>query len=333
MPLSASIRTVESHTEGMPTRIVVDGAPSIAGDSMRERRIWAAENLNGFRNMLMREPRGHPAMFGAVLLPATRPDADFGVLFMSASGFLPMCGHATMGVATVVVEEGMVEATEPVTEVRLEVPTGLAVAKVSVLAGKVGPVTITGVRSFVTVREAVIEVADIGSVAVDVAYGGNFYAIVDTARLGVPLEFDHRERLTSIGLAVLDAVRAQLPIEHPTDPAVGELKAVLLARAAGTAGPARNMVVKEPRYFDRSPCGTGTSARMALLHSRGELSLDEPFMHESLLGTRFQGRLVGTTQVGPIPAVIPEITGRAWITGSAEYTLDPDDPFPAGFAT
>jgi proline racemase len=328
---SDPVRTVESHTEGMPTRVVLGGLPVIPGHGMPQRLAWARSHLDDLRKALVREPRGHAAMFGAILMPATRPDADVGVLYMSASGFLPMCGHGTIGVATVLVARALVAITEPTTEVRLDTPAGLVVARVSVYHGRPVHVTFTNVASFVAARDVPVEVPGYGTQMIDIAYGGNFYAIVEAEHLGVRLHTDDRERLTDLGLTVIRAVREQVAITHPARPGQAELRAAVLAEAAGPTQPARNLMVKEPRYFDRSPCGTGTSARMALLHARGQLAIGQEFVHESILGTRFQGRLTGITTVGALPAVIPEITGRAWITGTSEFSLDPSDPFPAGF--
>jgi proline racemase len=328
----AVIKTIETHTEGMPTRIVVDGAPEMSGATMRDRRAWAADHLNGLRTFLMYEPRGHAAMFGAVLMPTTRADAHFGVLYMSASGFLPMCGHGTIGVATILVERGLVDISEPVTEVRLDTPAGLVVAEVRVEAGKVRDVTFTNVPSFVIASGAKVEIPGVGIVDVDVTYGGNFYVILNVTRVGRRVRLGELEELTDLGLALIAATRESVTVMHPTDPNVGPLRAAILAEPGTDDCPARNLMVKEPRYFDRSPCGTGTSARMALAFQNGQLGLHEPFVHESILGTRFEGRLTGVTRVGHLTAVIPRITGRAWVTGTSEFTLDASDPFPAGFS-
>lgn len=331
MSASQLIRTVESHTEGMPTRIVVEGAAVVPGDSMHARLQWAEEHMNDMREFLMNEPRGHAAMFGAIVMPAIRQDADHGILFMSASGFLPMCGHGTIGVATVLVEKGLVKVSEPITEVRLDTPAGLVVAQVRVNAGRVIDVTFANVPSFVTESNARVEIPGVGSVLVDVAYGGNFYAILDITQIKRDLVLSDIEGLMDLGLAVIDAVRKQVPIKYPTDPTNVRLRAAILAKPASKDAPAKNLMVKEPRYFDRSPCGTGTSARMAVAYHAGKLALNESFIHESILGTRFEGRLVEVTKVGQVSAVVPQIKGRAWITGAAEFTLDPSDPFPAGF--
>lgn len=332
MSLNTAIHTVESHTEGMPTRIVIEGAPVVPGITMGERLAWAELHLQDLRKFLMQEPRGHAAMFGAILMPPTQPHADIGVLFMSASGFLPMCGHGTIGIATVLVERGMVAVTEPVTEVRLDTPAGPVLARVVVEAGRALNVSFTNVASFVVARDAPVDVPGLGLVPIDVAYGGNFYAILDLSRLGIELVLPDLERLTELGLAVIDATRRQVPFTHPIDPALTQLRAAILASPPTDGRPARNLMVKEARYFDRSPCGTGTSARMALLHGRGALRLNETFVHESILGTRFEGHLVAETEVGGISAVVPRITGRAWITGTCNFLLAPGDPFPTGFA-
>jgi proline racemase len=328
---SSIIQTVESHTGGMPTRIVIGGAPTVPGKSMVERFAWADDHLHDLREFLMNEPRGHAAMFGALLMPPTRDDADFGVLYMSASGFLPMCGHGTIGLATVIVERCMVPVTEPLTEVRLDTPAGLVVASVEVNAGRATDVTFKNVPSFVIARNESVVIPDLGSVSVDVAFGGNFYVILDVTQLGKLLQPADLRCLTDLGLAVIEATRNSVAIKHPTDPAMTQLRAAILSTPSSASQPARNLMVKEPGYFDRSPCGTGTCARMALAHHAGQLELGQTFVHESILGTRFEGRLLEKTMVGDTPAVIPEIKGRAWITGAAQFTLEGTDPFPRGF--
>jgi proline racemase len=316
----------------MPTRVVTGGVGTIPGDTMAARRAYAISHLDQLRTLLMDEPRGHAAMSGAVLQPPTRPDADAGVLFIEVSGFLPMCGHGTIGVATVLVETGMVPARAPVTPVRLDTPAGLVVAEVAVRAdGAATGVTIRNVASFPVTRDGTVEVAGLGPVRYDLAYGGNFYAIVELAELGLPFDRSAGRRLLDAGQAIMAAVNAAGPPVHPTDPDVSGCHGVYLAAPGSDARHSRHAMVIEPGWFDRSPCGTGTSARMAQLWGRGELPLDTDFENESFLGTRFTGRLVGEATVAGRPAVVPAVTGRAWITGTAQYLLDPEDPFPAGF--
>ncbi|NDU76369.1 proline racemase [Actinomadura sp. DSM 109109] len=331
MRSARSITAVDSHTEGMPTRVVTGGVAPIPGATMAERRRHAVEHLDGLRRFLMDEPRGHPAMSGALLQPPTRPDADWGVVYIEVSGFLPMCGHGTIGVATVLVETGMVEVTEPETVVRLDTPAGLVEARVAVRDGAAEHVTLRNVASFALRRDAVVAVPGLGDVRYDMAYGGNFYAITDLEPLGLPFDRSRKQDILRAGLAIMEAIDATDRPVHPADPLIGGCRHVQFLAPGSDARHSRNAMAIHPGWFDRSPCGTGTSARMAQLHARGELPLRTEFVNESFIGTRFTGRLVGTAEAGGLPAVIPEFTGRAWITGTATYLLDPADPFPEGF--
>ncbi|MGI5414362.1 proline racemase family protein [Actinomadura luteofluorescens] len=331
MRSARSISAVDSHTEGMPTRVVTGGVAPIPGATMAERRRHAVEHLDGLRRFLVDEPRGHPAMSGALLQPPTRPDADWGVVYVEVSGFLPMCGHGTIGVATVLVETGMVEVTEPETIVRLDTPAGLVEARVAVRDGVAEHVTLRNVASFALRQDAVVTVPGLGDVRYDLAYGGNFYAITDLEPLGLPFDRARKEDILRAGLAIMEAINGTDRPVHPADPLIGGCKHVQFLAPGSDAERSRNAMAIHPGWFDRSPCGTGTSARMAQLHARGELPLHTEFVNESFIGTRFTGRLVGTAEAGGLPAVIPEFTGRAWITGTATYLLDPADPFPEGF--
>jgi len=298
---------------------------------MQERRLYFERNLDDLRLLLMREPRGHSAMSGAFLQPPTRPDADWGVLFVEVSGLLPMCGHGTIGVATVLVECGMVAVTEPDTIIRLDTPAGLVEASVTVRDGRAERVSLRNVPAFVVGLDAEVEVDGFGTVRYDMAFGGNFYAVVDLEELGLPFDREAKDRLLAAGLSIMDAINESNPPVHPERPDIHDCHHVYLKAPGSTAQYSRHAMAIHPGWFDRSPCGTGTSARMAALHARGELALDTDFINESFIGTTFTGRLVGETTVGGLPAVIPTITGRAWVTGMGQYLLDPDDPFPAGF--
>ncbi|MEV5969457.1 proline racemase family protein [Streptomyces sp. NPDC051921] len=323
---------VDSHTEGMPTRVITGGVGVIPGATMAEKRLHFLEHLDHLRTLLMYEPRGHAAMSGAILQPPTRPDADYGVLFIEVSGLLPMCGHGTIGVATVLVETGMVPVTEPVTRVRLDTPAGLVGVDVRVEDGAAVAVTLTNVPAFSVGLDLKAEVPGHGTVTYDLAYGGNFYAFVELDSLGLPFDRARKEDLLAAGLALMDVINhgPDRPV-HPEDPAQGGVKHVYLAAPGSDARRSRHAMAIHPGWFDRSPCGTGTSARMAQLHARGLLPLDTDFVNESFIGTEFTGRLIAETTVAGRPAVVPTVTGRAWITGTAQYFLDPDDPFPAGF--
>jgi proline racemase len=325
------IQAVDSHTEGMPTRVVTGGVGRIPGATMNDRRLHAMAHLDGLRGLLMNEPRGHAAMSGALLQPPARADADWGVVFVEASGFLPMCGHGTIGVATVLVETGMVDVVEPVTEIRLDVPAGLVVARVAVEAGRAVAVTIENVASFVERLDETIEVPGFGAVPYSVAFGGNFYALVRLDDVGLPFDRARQDDLLRAGLAIMDAINEHAPPRHPEIAGADHVHHVEFIAPGSDAVRSRHAMAIHPGWFDRSPCGTGTSARMAELHARGELALGTDFVNESFIGTAFTGRLLRETEVGGVAAVIPTITGRAWVTGMGQYFLDEDDPFPEGF--
>jgi len=329
------IHTVESHTEGMPTRVVVGGVGVIPGETMFERRRHFMAHQDGLRRLLMTEPRGHSAMSGAILQPPTRPDADVGVLYIEVSGCLPMCGHGTMGVVTVLVETGMVEVTEPVTTIRLDTPAGLVIAEVQVSGGAARAVTLTNVPSFLLERDATVEVKGFGEVRYDMAFGGNFYAILPLADLGIPFERARKQEILDAGLAVMASINDQRRPVHPDTPEIAVCHHVQFVAPGSTAEHSRHAMAIHPGWFDRSPCGTGTSARVAQLVAQGELAMDTDFVNESFIGTRFIGRAIEQTTVGQGPttldAIVPTITGRAWVTGTAQYHLDPTDPFPEGF--
>lgn len=323
---------VDSHTEGMPTRVITGGVGVIPGETMAQRRRHLLAHLDHLRTLLMYEPRGHSAMSGAILQPPTRADADFGVLFIEVSGCLPMCGHGTIGVATVLVETGMVAVSAPVTTVRLDTPAGLVTAEVAVRGdGAATAVTIRNVPSFPVTLDGRVPVPGLGEVRYDLAYGGNFYALVSLDELGLPFDRAAAPRLVEAGLSIMDAINGTAKPVHPVDPEIAGCHHVYLAAPGSDERHSRHAMAIHPGWFDRSPCGTGTSARMAQLWARGLLPLGRDFVNESFIGTRFVGRLVGETEVGGVRAVLPTITGRAWITGTAQYLLDPEDPFPAGF--
>jgi proline racemase len=316
----------------MPTRVVTGGVGPIPGATMLERKLHFEAEMDELRLLLMREPRGHSAMSGAILQPPTREDADWGVLFIEVSGCLPMCGHGTIGVATVLVETGMVEVREPETVVVLDTPAGPVEARVAVEGGRARSVTLRNVPSFLLARDRSVSVDGLGEVVYDMAYGGNFYALLPATAAGLDVDPAQADALIGRGLAIMAAInRTDAPV-HPEDPRIAGCRHVIFHGPGGEGAAARNATAIEPGWLDRSPCGTGTSARMAQLNARGELALGEDFVNESVIGTRFTGRLVEETTVGGLPAVVPEVTGRAWITGMGQYLLDAEDPFPAGFA-
>jgi proline racemase len=323
---------VDSHTEGMPTRVITGGIGPIPGDSMLERKLHFEQHMDELRLLLMREPRGHGAMSGAILQPPLHEDADWGVVFIEVSGCLPMCGHGTIGVASVLVETGMVEVREPVTLVRLDTPAGLVEARVSVEGGRARGVSLRNVPSFLLARDRRIAVNG-HELTYDMAFGGNFYALLPASEAGLEVDPASAPELIDRGLEIMAAIDAAERPVHPADERIAGCRHVVFT-APGQDGPRsqRSATSIHPGWLDRSPCGTGTSAKLAQLHARGELGVGEEFVNRSLIGTRFGGRIVEETEVAGHPAVVPEISGRAWITAMGQYLLDPEDPFPAGFA-
>ena len=323
---------VDSHTEGMPTRVITGGIGPIPGASMLERKLHFEEQMDDLRLLLMREPRGHGAMSGAILQPPLRDDADWGVVFIEVSGCLPMCGHGTIGVATVLVETGMVEVREPETVVRLDTPAGLVEARVTVDGGRARSVSLRNVPSFLLARERSVTLNG-RALTYDMAFGGNFYAILPADSAGLEVDPARADELIATGLDIMAAINGSERPVHPADERISGCRHVVFT-APGEDGrrSQRSATSIHPGWLDRSPCGTGTSARLAQLHARGELGMGEEFVNRSVIGTRFAGRIVEETEVAGVPAVVPEISGRAWITGMGQYMLDPEDPFPAGFA-
>src|SRR5690348_2071808 len=300
------LHAVDSHTEGMPTRVITGGIGTIPGATMNERRLYFREHRDDIKRLLMNDPRGHSAMSGAILQPPTRPDCDWGVVYIEVSGYLPMCGHGTIGVATVLVETGMVEVTEPVTTVRLDTPAGLVVAEVAVEDGAATAVTIRNVPSYSHVLDACVEVPGFGPVRYDLAYGGNFYAMVELADLGLPFDRAEKQRLLDAGLAIMTAINGHDRPVHRDSPEISGCHHVALLAPGSDARHSRHAMAIHPGWFDRSPCGTGTSARMAQLHARGVLPLHADFVNESFIGTRFVGRLVDEVALGDgTVAVVP----------------------------
>jgi len=333
MHFEKMITAVDSHTEGMPTRVVTSGFNSIPGRTMFEKKKYVEEHLDHLRTLLMFEPRGHGSMSGSILLPPTNPAADLGIVFIEVSGCLPMCGHGTIGTCTVAIETGLVKMTEPITLLKLDTPAGLVSAEAKVEDGRVKSVKIWNVPSFLYRKDVEVKVNGFGEVKLDIAFGGNFYSILPAENVGLALDKRNSQALIDCGMKIMKAVQQQFPLAHPLNPAINEIKHTMFTGPPKTKGAdAKNTVVLYPGTLDRSPCGTGTSARMAQLYARGELTLNTDFVHESIIGSLFTGRLEKQEQLtAEISAVVPTIEGRAWITGFQQFVLDPEDPFPAGF--
>jgi proline racemase len=325
------IQTVDSHTEGNSTRVIVGGTPMPPGRTLLDKRDWLWRHDDGLRRMLNFEPRGHGMMCSVLLLPPLVDDADFSIVIMEQDEYVPMCGHCVIGVATTVVATGMVRVAEPITPVRLETPAGLVRCEVEVQDGRIGPASFVNVESFLLHDRARLQVAGLGELVVDVAYGGDFYAFVDADRLGIELDAHNDAAMVDAANRIIPAVNRQLAIRHPLRPDINRCYQTLFTSARTTAGDLKQAIIAPPGSLDRSPCGTGTCARVALLHSRGELALGETRWFEGPIGTAFRGTAVAARSADGITFVRPKVTGRAYLTGFHQFVLDPDDPLPTGF--
>jgi proline racemase len=338
-----TLATVEVHAEGEACRVVLDGDRWVEGETIEERFAYCREHLDGLRRLMLHEPRGAPALCGVLVLPPSRPEADLGIVVVESAGFTPMSGSNTMCAVTALLETGVLAKQEPVTEVVIETAVGTVRAEAAVVDGRVRHVTVHNVPAYVVELGRVLDVPGLGEVTADVVFGGQFFVQVRAPELGLDITPDNARALVDAGARIKRAAARQLDLQHPTHPDIRGIDLVMFLGPARSEGAdAQNTVVltgsrltDDPSTWtgalDRSPCGTGTCGRMAALHARGELAIDAPFVHESVIGTRFVGRLTGTTTVGGRPAVLPTITGRAWVTGRSEWTLDPTDPFPTGF--
>ncbi len=332
MKFKRVLSAVDTHAGGSPERVVVGGLPPIPGETMLEKARYVRGNLDHLRTLLVHEPRGHGNMYASLIVPPTVEDADVGVLYLEVGGYPTMCGHGTIAICTVLVETGVVEAREPETEITLDTPAGLVGAKVAVKDGEAESVTIRNVPSFLYKADIEVKVPGLGRVALDIAYGGNFCAILPAESVGLEVVPEAALDLIACGTEIWKAVNEQVEVQHPIEPGINCVNYVqFYAPATHRRATVKNAVIAPPTSLDRSPCGTGTSARMAALYARGKLGLHEEFVHESIIGSLFTGRLVAETRVGDFAAVIPTITGSAHITGLHQFMLDPRDPFPAGF--
>lgn len=322
---------IDGHTCGNPVRVVIGGSvPQLAGATMFERRQDFLAHHDWIRTSLMFEPRGHDMMSGSILYPPTRADCDVGILFIETSGCLPMCGHGTIGTVTTIIEHGLVTPRTPGL-LRLDTPAGVVEARYVQNGPFVESVRITNVPSFLLGRGYAVDVEGLGTLTVDVAYGGNFYAIVEPqADYGDLDDLQPSEVIRFSGL-LRKAFNERHRIVHPENPALDRLTHVLWTGAPRHGGTARNAVFYGDKAIDRSPCGTGTSARMAQLAATGRLTEGEDFVHESIIGSTFTGRIEGRTRVGPCEAIIPSIEGWARVTGLNTIVVDDRDPYWQGF--
>jgi proline racemase len=342
--LGSTIEAVDAHAAGEAGRVIVGGVGDVPGHTMFDKMSWLRANRDDIRLRMLREPRGYPAANCNLILPSNHPDADAGYVIMEQVEYPGMSGTNTMCVVTVLLETGMLPMREPVTELILEAPAGLIRVTAECRDGKVASVTFRNVPAFATHIGANVEVPQLGTVVVDVAYGGMFYAIADAERFGLRLTPDEGADIVRITEMIKAAAADQLPVVHPDQPGFAGITIGQLSGPPHDPANSRRNVVTvstgtldwdKPSTWkgaiDRSPCGTGTSAKMATLYAKGELTVGEAFRHEGILGTVFTGRLVEEATIGEYRAAVPTITGQAWITGFASYVVDPTDPFPDGY--
>jgi proline racemase len=344
MRLARMIQAVDLHAAGEPGRVIVGGVLDVPGDTMFDKMQHLAQHGDGLRRLMLREPRGYPAANCNLVLPSNHPEADGGYVIMEHVEYPGMSGTNTICVVTALLETGMLPMHEPVTEIALEAPAGLIRVRATCAAGKVTGVTFRNVPAFATHLDTPVEVPQLGTVTVDVAYGGMFYVIADAEALGFRLTPDEGRDITRVTEMIKAAAREQLPVVHPEQPGFAGITIGQLSGPPHDPRNAwRNAVTVSTGDFDwdrpstwtgaidRSPCGTGTCAKMAVLHAKGRLKAGDEFRHEGILGTVFTGRVEEEARIGDRAAIVPSITGTAWITGFASYVVDPADPFPEGF--
>jgi len=326
------IRTIDVHAAGEPLRVIVDGLPPIPGATMLEKRRYARENLDVVRRRLMWEPRGHADMYGAIPTEPVADGSDCGVLFLHNEGFSTMCGHGIIGLTKVLLETGMVPASEGTSTIRIDTPAGLVVARAALKNGAVREVTFKNVPSFVYQRGIEVVLDGIGTTVCDIAFGGAYYAYCDATDLRLSLEPSQHDRLIEVGRLVKAAVLAQATIDDPADPDLGFLYGVIFTGPPEDAHHhSRHVCIFADGEVDRSPTGTGVSGRAALLYDAGKLPEGETIVIESILGTCFGVAVVGRGHVASYPAVIPDVSGEAYVTGTSSFFLDPGDPLGDGF--
>lgn len=332
MKIAKMFQTIDTHTVGQPTRTLVSGLPPIPGRTMEEKLLYMKEHCDWVRTLLMCEPRGSNIMSGAILTEPCTPGTDIGVLYMEVGCWMPMCGHDTIGVGTALVESGLVKVEEPYTYVKLDTAAGVVSLKIKVRDQVAESVTFLNAPAFVLLEDAEVETKEYGTVRLDMCYGGNFYGIIPAKAVGLAVRCENYKKLIEAGVRLRGYINEQLTIQHPEKPFINECTHIEFTD--DTDNPKadyKNAVIFPPGDVDRSPCGTGTSARCALLVRQGKLKMGQSFVNESLIGSLFSCRAVEETTIGGLPAIVPEVTGSAYLMGKSTFFLDPADPFPEGF--
>ncbi|MFT5342331.1 MAG: proline racemase [Paracoccaceae bacterium] len=336
MRMSRMITAVEAHAEGEPGRVITGGMPHMPGATVFEKMQWMQTHVDDVRLLMLREPRGMPALCCNVIVPPCDPRADAGFIIMEQTEYPPMSGSNTICVVTVLLETGIIPMIEPITELVLEAPAGLIAVTATCRDGKVTQVKFRNVPAFAVHLDAAIEVPGYGPAVVDVAWGGMFFVIAEAAQFGLDLLPENGAAIVRLSEALRAAAAEKLPVVHPENPAItgptiSQLTAPPITPGTDGRGAITVSTGAQSGILDRSPCGTGTCAKMAVLHAKGLLAVGQDFVNAGPLGTTFTGRIIDTTQVGPYPAIVPTLSGQAWIYGTSNYMVDPSDPFPQGF--
>lgn len=323
--------TIDTHTGGNPTRSLISGMPALEGETMSEKMLYMQKNYDWIRKFLMNEPRGHGVMSGVIITDPCHPDADLGVIYIETGGYLPMCGHDTIGVCTALVESQLIPVVEPFTQVTLDTPAGLVDVNIRVEKGIAKEVTFKNVPSFF-LKNVVIEDIEYGTVEVEVAYGGNFYGIIDARKLGLQLTVDNATKIINVGIRLRNAINAKEEIVHPEYPFIHGLTHMeFYTDPENPQAHLKNTVVVPPGGIDRSPCGTGTSAKVATLYKKGKLQLNEPFLYESIVGTIFTAQILEEVEAPGVQAIIPQVSGSAWVMGMHRFYYNEEDPLREGY--
>ena len=332
MNIKNTIQAIDTHTAGMSTRVIISGVPVLKGKTMMEKKNYFLSRYDHLRRACMLEPRGHENMFGAMITEPCDSSCDYGMLFMDAEGCLNMCGHGTIGVATALVELGMVPVMEPYTNIRLEAPAGPVDVTVKVENGRAVEVTFRNVPAFLYQEKTIVAVPQLGDVTVDISFGGSFFALVRKEELGIEeISADQLPTIVPKALELRKCINEQIVVRHPEVSIEGVELVEIYGPPKAADADVQNVVVFGHGEVDRSPCGTGTCAKIAALVKEGKLALDEEFVHESILGTKFRARALRNTKIGGFDAIVPEITGSAYVIGFNTLLLDEQDPFKAGF--
>ncbi|ALX50049.1 proline racemase family protein [Lentibacillus amyloliquefaciens] len=331
MNLNRLFTTIDTHTGGNPTRTVLSGLPELKGDTMSDKMLYMKKHYDWIRKFLMNEPRGHDVMSGALMVNPCHPEADVGVIYIETGGYLPMCGHDTIGFCTALVEAGLIEIYEPYTIINLDTPAGLVKTKVKVENSKAKDVTFANVPSFL-LKTVDLDIETIGSVQCEIAYGGNFYGIIDARKLGLDLTTANASTIIDKAITIRNVINSEVEISHPEQPFIKGLTHIeFYTDPTHPDSDLKNTVVVPPGGIDRSPCGTGTSAKLATMFMKNEIQKNEPFVYESIVGTLFKAKILETTTIRDFEAIVPEVTGSAWIMGMHRLFYNEKDPLSEGY--